>query len=321
MRLTSIVVLSLISIAVVFLLVFGKSDIDSETVRNSGVHYQSAVPDNGPVASQRETSDSVNASINRPLSKVERTFSNATDLREFVDQHLELARGTDADAQYFIYKALIECQMFARAYTTSGVQTKDEWLVALAHKSVERRNEISEAYDKCESFIGLGDEELAEYYGSNQREQIDEWLLRSAEGGHPVAQVIYAAQEIHSSTLDSDARAIELLEDAAISQDPEALKYISWYFAGGEITEQAAWAIVACEKGYDCGPDSDITNQLCTLPRSCMRAETTHDVLKANLGEWGYSEANRRAQEIAKALDSGDVGILRLESVVSLISD
>ncbi len=253
-------------------------------------------------------------------SSLKSQFSSSSDLRAFVDDVLPRAERGDPESQYFVFKALNECQLFALVRSRSS---KDEWLTAKSRASVERRQEIARSYDRCEPFIGLSETALISYYGDDHDSAMREWLRLAAEGGYGVAQASQAAEEITLPGADAATRArtLEMLSAAALTKEPDALTVISMLFAGADATEQVSWLLVACGNGLDCGPGSAVIEQLCALPRSCTRDESVEQIALANLGEWGFSQAIKRADEISAALGKRNSASLQLDKLLAIFPE
>jgi hypothetical protein len=185
-------------------------------------------------------------------------------------------------------------------------------MLAKNNLSVERKDEVSRSYDRCQEFVGAGANTLAAYYGDDHHSNMQEWLQMAADSGHPIAQSMVAAEFIRSTDKQEQDEGVLMLQKAAFSRDPEAIKYIADYFVGEDNDEFAAWTLVACDFGHECGPDSDLTKRLCYLPRSCARGESAADVLRANIGNYNFEQAENRASEIIAAVNRNDANNLKL---------
>lgn len=257
---------------------------------------------------------------NYARSSLKSQFSSSSDLWAFVEEVLPRAERGDPESQYFVFKALGECYEFAWTRSRSG---KDAWLTAHSNLSVELRQEVARSYDRCEPFTGLSETALISYYGDDHYSVMRKWLRLAAEGGYSVAQAWQAAEDITLPGTDAAtrARSLEMLSAAALTKEPEALTVISMLFAGADTTEQVAWLLVACGNGQACGPGSTVIEQLCALPRSCTRDESTEEIILANLGEWGYAQARKRADEISAALGKRDSASLQLDKLLGIFSE
>jgi hypothetical protein len=67
-----------------------------------------------------------------------------------------------------------------------------------------------------------------------------------------------------------------------------------------------AWKILACEKGYDCGPDSDYMHTVCDWDAQCADGKTYTDYFKRQLGT-GYDEAVGMAKAIEQLIAAKDL--------------
>ena len=255
-----------------------------------------------------------------PTSALQTQFSSSFDLRAFVDDVLPKADRGDPESQYFAFKALGECWMFAWARSRTS---KDAWLTAMSSTSVEEREKTARSFDRCEQFIGLSDSALIGYYGDDHYSKMRQWLKLSAEGGHGVAQASQAAEDITLPGADAATRtkALEMLSAAALTREPDALTTIAMLYAGADTTEQVAWLLVACSSGQDCGPGSAVREQLCALPRSCTRSESVAEIMLANLGDVGLAQAKERANVISDAIGKRATGSLGLEKILATIPE
>jgi hypothetical protein len=86
-------------------------------------------------------------------------------------------------------------------------------------------------------------------------------------------------------------RAASLAVSAAASGDPDALiKMQDWVNPKTHGDEEyanlvSAWQLVACQRGYDCGENSEWLRALCVYDPQCASGQTFTDYLQRHLGE------------------------------------
>ena len=259
-----------------------------------------AEPQANPVAEER---------IEDWKSQVAIEFEAAADFGVFYREHLSSALMGDSESQFYIYKALATCHLYVH-----GGKTKEFWLTQANSAPDEKRAQISDQYDRCESLM---DDSPDEYYGDDGG-ALQSWLSQAADGGQPVAQVLWAIGLWNDDAEHSQAKVKALLSEAAFSGHPEALYHISLMYAGKDLKREAAWALLACHRGYDCSPTSEYRSHLCALPRGCTANETTLEVLQANLGEYEFNRAMEVASQIQASISSGDEDGLGLSALAAL---
>ena len=238
-----------------------------------------------------------------------------------------MATAGNTEAQYLTAKALKWCAQTMHLYfirPNGEVHTLEEVQARLAAKPVGISEQaLATIYSRCQGF--LESPELRKSTGS-----WSEWLDKSADGGYPAAIAQRAANlefqltlESHSSLphedrgTDAEAQAKELALSAAESGDPDAIFLMSeWVRAGNRTQDETAtvinaWKILACQKGYDCGPNSDWIMSACIGNPQCADGGTYVDYLQNQLGGSQYDDALRMAKLIDEAITAKDVQTLR----------
>jgi len=243
--------------------------------------------------------------------------ATSADYLELAESLLDAANRGDARAQYQLYSLLKFCDTGYRLYFIRGnsQRTLDEALQwASTREPAVSMDEIGNVYTKChrlKSGAGAG-------VGN-----AGTWLASAAQSGHPVAQVELANTLLTEASLrnyegqgsaELSSRGLALLSRAVQSKDPAAL----WKM--GELQavlakdqdesdprlRQAAWSLVACQRGYDCSPRAEWYRSYCRFDTQCRPDETGVDLLRRSVADKAY-EVEQLAKDISAALDANDL--------------
>lgn len=237
-------------------------------------------------------------------------FRAATDYLDFVRSIHEVAKAGDAEAQYYLFRALDYCSGMFRTYfgRPGKSRTLDEGLRWAARGAPAL--DVDEARlvnDRCRAL----EESDSSVFG--EREQ---WLQKAAVGGQPNAQVKLAGKflmgtsgipEDEAERSRQDAR--EMVRAALASRDPEVIAETGNLLALRRgIPEQGfdnlAWIMAACARGYDCSPASDLMKSLCRFDTNCQPYETLNDMIRRHVDDYPSLEA--RSGEVNRLIDAGD---------------
>jgi hypothetical protein len=259
------------------------------------------------------------------LVTYKKVFAESHDYWIFAQHVLPAAQAGDADAQFFLSKALQFCtQVNDNYFQLNGKPlTLDEGLQYAASLKLSMEL-VQSMYDRCKAFR----EHDATALGT-----ASDWLEKATEAGQPAAQATTAAEMLQQQlmrnfsragaapTADSTAPLIgngadptELIRAAVQSRDPEALLNIGWAQAllnpGKEAnTEYLAWTLVACERGLDCSANSDWVRTHC----SYCDASSPVNLVRSKAGN-AWPSVQQRAQELGAKLDAGQWNELGLGS-------
>jgi hypothetical protein len=254
-------------------------------------------------------------------------FRDAKDYAHFVAEIRPMATAGNTEAQYLTAKALKWCAQTMHLYfikPNGEVHTLEEVQSRYAARPTGiSQQEIATIYSRCQEF--LENPELRK-----STDSWSEWLDKSADGDYPAAIAQRAANlaaqlslESHSSLphqdrgVDAEAQAKELALSAAESGDPDAIFIMSdWVRAGNRTDDETAtlinaWKVLACQKGYDCGPNSDWMLSACSWNPQCANGGTYIDYLQKQLGGTQYDDALRMAKSIDEAITAKDAQTLR----------
>jgi hypothetical protein len=278
-------------------------------------------------AAKPTTPSAAHTSVSPPPEKSLRDrFHEAKDYAHFVAEIAPLANIGNAEAEYLTAKSLKWCAQMSRLYfirPNGEARTLEETQANAAARPVGLSQEaIAMIYTRCRGF--LEDPELRKMSLS-----WSQWLDKAVDAGYPAAIAQHASLlesqlllESHSSLShpdrgpDAEAQARDLALSAVQSGDPDAIFSMSDWVRASTRTEEetatliSAWKILACQNGYDCGPDSDWMLSVCSWNAQCANGRTYTDYLQQQLGSQ-YDEAVRLANTINQAIISKDVQALR----------
>jgi len=235
---------------------------------------------------------------------------SAPDLLEYVRSLLGVANAGDHAAQFYIFRAFEYCRDLytLHFYRQGNRYSLDEALSKAAAEGWPSDLEvIRRSYDKCHALV---DANVAEV-GLRQK-----WLRLAAEGGFPLAQVSMAREVQRKSSRDHpdaefSAQLRAMLAGPLKSRDPEVV----WEIGGFEFAEydedgeydreSMAWNIAACQRGFDCSPQSEAVRWLCMYDRACQPYESVIDILRRARGD-EMDAVEARARWINEKIDAGD---------------
>lgn len=226
-----------------------------------------------------------NAAVPAPMAADYATrFRDANDYLELARSLHASAKSGDVTAQFYLYRALEQCQ-------PGGAAQLEE---------------------RCRTFRESSVRDLGEG---------EQWLQMAAVGGQPRAQVVYAGKLLNNlqslppdeaSRTREDARrqvaAALASRDAEVVFDSASVLILR---TGGNHPapgEAEAWWLAACTRGLDCSPSSERTRQVCRRNGNCQPFESLPDVIRRD--SMDYESTVRRAAEINRALDEGEISSL-----------
>jgi hypothetical protein len=253
-------------------------------------------------------------------------FHEAKDYALFVAELGPLANAGNAEAEYLTAKSLKWCAQMSRLYfirPNGEVRTLEEAQAKVAARPVGfTQQEVTMIYTRCRGF--LDNPEL-----SKMPLSWNQWLDKAVDAGYPAAIAEHASilesqlmLESHSSLPhqdrgpDAEAQARDLALSAVESGDPDAIFSMSDWVRSGQRTETEtttlinAWKILACQNGYDCGPESDWMLSVCSWNPQCADGRTYTDYLRQQLGSQ-YDDAVKLATSINEAIIAKDAQALR----------
>ena len=250
-------------------------------------------------------------------------FRRAGDYAAFVDEIAAPAGAGDPEAQFVMAQALRYCDQgigrFFRKPDGSARSLNDAQL-RWANRPAGKQAEIAEVYDRCHAFLDDSEAHAATRSWS-------QWLSNAAAAGYPAAEA-KQADFLRAAALTSTNDALttgapslldnarDLAVAAAASGDPDALATMAnWVDAKSRSNEEsgelsAAWLLIACERGFDCGASSEWMRGVCNWDPQCGPAETYENILRRQFGS-RFDQVQRLATDIGTAVDAKDAEGIR----------
>ena len=239
-------------------------------------------------------------------------FREATDYLEFARSIHGAAKAGDAEARFYLYRALDYCQGNYRVYfgDPARPRTLDEALrfAVVSHLDVD---EVHRVHQRCRALVESGAGELG---------PAAQWLGMAALDKQPNAQVALAWKMLTQAAKLPEAEGDRVREDARLmigeavgSRDPEAMfdaaimLHLRKGVAQGD-DDMAAWWLAACERGLDCSPSAERTRQVCNFVPNCQPYESLVDMLRREVADFDALEA--KAREFNRLIDAGDLAAL-----------
>jgi hypothetical protein len=250
--------------------------------------------------------------FSQPVSAIDprEARRKATDYRQLVNLLMPLAKNGSVTAQYEIASALHYCDEYWRAHvvsrTSGAIKTPEELRQLYARLPPNTQSLLSDADQRCRSFS----DDLSILSTSG------EWLDQSVKGDYPPATFMKADLTMKTLLLkDGNAAAIQQARQEALiastSADPEVLFGMADFVdVSGKSRDQmgqlvAAWWLLACESGYDCGSESDAIKGICTVDPQCANKPTVVEEIERTNGAH-FGEVQQLAEQIRAAVNSRD---------------
>ena len=267
------------------------------------------------------------------VPRIKQVFEAATNYLQFAASSLPAAEAGQADAQYYLSTALRYCDSTWDAYFQRGpkVRSLDEALLWASTRPAIRMDDIQLAHARCAELM-----EQRNRFGDGRQ-----WRRLASEQGYAPAQAVEATEllvslitrgvrdrsETGETSQQTRDNAIGLLKASVASGDAEA-----WWTIGSaqpllrpkdpEIDlDRLAWALAACERGYDCTESADWYQTVCHLDpnKRCQPGENGIDLLRREAGN-SFMEAESRSRLLLEAMRKGDADFLRKSAVGGITS-
>lgn len=247
-------------------------------------------------------------------------FDKSTDLKALYDK---FANSSDPAQRYIAAKALMECAEASRQRgRTTFLQNQRDVRVSATDPKATQRNAAFDALlaDRCQ---GFSPEQLTPA-------AINAAMAEAARMGDPAARAAQARTEINArigaaarqrqqyTMTESDLNA---LQDAIKSRDPEALRQIGdfgtlWNRADGLRVGpdqsapsagawRAAWQMMACEGGLNCGAEHRDVLTACALEGACGAPNYQAYLQQFAQSPYHYQETLRYQELIRSAIEQG----------------
>ncbi len=244
-------------------------------------------------------------------------YQQSHNYLEFVRSAIDAANAGDANAQYYLGRALLFCSDGGGPYLAyfqkkGKLLSLDEALQNSA--ALHRSNGFTQSiYDRCHDLREQGTE-----FGT-----ASEWLTKAADAGQPAAQSTVALTVMSdeafkaaagsappSSDKMADARAqllaaVETKDPQAIWEAGEAQGFLNQSFSE-KVKNLLAWRLVSCQRGLDCSPDADWVQLDCRVDSYCAFGVSGVDYIRnAAVAESDLPAIEQLAQDINAKLDAG----------------
>ncbi|MDX2221075.1 MAG: hypothetical protein SF172_18820 [Burkholderiales bacterium] len=247
-------------------------------------------------------------------------FDKATDLKALYDKY---ANSNEPSQRYIAAKALMECAEATRQRGRNAMlQTQRDIRVSATDPKATQRNAAFDALlaDRCQ---GFAPEQLTPA-------AINAAMAEAARMGDPAARAAQARGEINSRIAAAARQRqqytlteadLNSLQDAIKSRDPEALRQIGdfgtlWNRPDGLRVGpdqsapaagawRAAWQMMACEGGLDCGAEHREVLAACALEGACGAPNYQAYLQQFAQSPYQYQETLRYQALIRSAIEQG----------------
>lgn len=246
-------------------------------------------------------------------------LGTSKDYWEFAQSVLPAALQGDADAQFYLSRALEYCSennrmFFERRGRQLSLGEAIEF-AARRHLSLETAQSV---FDRCHRFQG----QLSNQFGSAA-----EWLAKATSAGQPLAQASTAGKILEQRLRQNFVQAggapnpqqeladktdpRVLLRDAVKSGEPEV------YFRIGDVQgllrpaatdsniDRYAWILIACNRGFDCSYAAQWVRNSCGGDPQCESITHPEDLVRL-LAADSWPAVQARAQQLEANLAIGD---------------
>jgi hypothetical protein len=260
-------------------------------------------------------------------------LAQSRDYSALVREMKSAADSQDPEAEFVTAKALRYCEENLKRFfilPNGSTRALNDAQIRWANRPAEYQQEIVDTYDRCHEF--LNDPELKAVPASWR-----DWLDRAATAGHPAAQaqqaddvrvaimtkfaIAVAAGSDSATTLSAaDAQQMARARNTALSAiqsgDPEAIFGMTNWIECAHRTQAecgnlvSAWELLGCEQGYDCGPESQWLQSLCTWDPQCPTDETPQDYFERHTGS-DFQAIQNLAAAIEAAIRAKDSAALQ----------
>ncbi|MBL8517674.1 MAG: hypothetical protein JNM76_11985 [Betaproteobacteria bacterium] len=247
-------------------------------------------------------------------------FDKATDLKALYDKY---ANSTDPAQRYMAAKALLECAEASRQRgRTNYLQTQRDVRVSATDPKATQRNAAFDALlaDRCQGFTAEQLTPAAINAAMAEAARMGDPAARAAQArGDINNRIMAAARQRQQYTLtESD---LGTLQEAIKSRDPEALRQIGDFGTLWNRTEglrvgpdqsspsagawRAAWQMMACDGGLDCGAEHRDVLTACALEGACGAPNYQSYLQQFAQSPYQYQETLRFQALIRSAIEQG----------------
>lgn len=260
-------------------------------------------------------------------------YDKATDLKALYDKY---ANSSDPAQRYIAAKALMECADAVRNKgRTTFLQNQRDVRVSQTDPKASQRNAAFDTLlaDRCSGFPADQLTPAAVTAAMTEAARMGDPAARAAQARADINARIAAAARNRSqySLTENDLAAIQ---DSIKSRDPEALRQIAdfgtlWNRADGLRVGpdqsmpsagawRAAWQMLACEGGLDCGADHRDVLTACAMEGACGAPNYQTYLQQFAQSPYAYQETQRYQALIRSAIEQGRWDWLGIGSTAAL---
>jgi hypothetical protein len=260
-------------------------------------------------------------------------YDKATDLKALYDKY---ANSSDAAQRYMAAKALMECADAVRNRgRTTFLQNQRDVRVSPTDPKAQQRNAAFDALlaDRCSGFTPDQLTPAAVSAAMAEAARVGDPAARAAQARSDInARIAAAARDRKQYNLtESDLAA---LQDSIKSRDPEAMRQIAdfgtlWNRADGLRVGpdqsmpsagawRAAWQMLACEGGLDCGADHRDVTTACAMEGACGAPNYQAYLQQFAQSPYQFQETQRFQALIRSAIEQGRWDWLGIGSTATL---
>lgn len=229
-----------------------------------------------------------------------RLFHAADDYHAFVESMEEAAEEGDASAQYYLYRALSQCQLAVNRF---GGEYPDATDRARARPDGADSREVEMMDTQLKQCRGFFENDLAGYGHPRG------WLDEAAANGYGPAVMEKGTRDFQywQAGRETDFDPASVMETLR-ERNPETLSQAANMARSGNASpeDQAAWELLSCKYGRDCSRDADWVRALCLQEGCPSDYENAEQALSTALGPGGLDRARDRMESIEEALDQGN---------------
>jgi hypothetical protein len=229
----------------------------------------------------------------------------------FIRSALPAALNGDAEAQYYIFAALRECEPAKRLladYKELSDITVRPGFTESGRRYLTRLWSLCSGLHSADPFAGVAQ--------TPHPRAPETWLHRAAENEHVLALTVSMFGDVGLSDDRQRAEVIEVARKLDKSRDPRAILYLGAVLSqfGTESSRTGmALMLAACELGASCSEgqaDGVIPSCAEVNDPSCIPGGTVADQLARAVGPAEFSRTYAAASELRRQLTAGDSDVL-----------
>jgi hypothetical protein len=233
-----------------------------------------------------------------------RSFHASEDYHAFVESLEEAATEGNASAQYYMYRALSQCQLAVSRFDGEYPDSTDLARARPASADSREVEMMNAQVERCRGFF----EADPGQYGHAQG-----WLDEAAANGYGPAVMEKGTRDFRhwQAGRETDFDPASVMETLR-QRNPETLAQAANLARSGNASpaDQAAWELLSCKYGRDCSRDADWVRALCLQEGCPPDYENAEQALSTALGPGGLERARARMESIEEALDQGNFDAL-----------